>query len=237
MIPSDEQSNSHEILADIMTVVVMIFLIFVLLLALTAGSKIAIESNENAFTGGNQRPTLFLMGSRYTNNKEQTRAIVTTMALDSFIGGQSKNFVDTQLPEPEGILVFIDPGEAVYRDKAYSAIQIANKNPNIDRNIVVKEGGESYNATTDYAFLWDLITSVWGHSQEYFSRTIPQSSRITRRAAVYYESISQDPKRIVVGHHTIYIDDDLFFRFFFCFSSESCHIDGRFYLPRRVFCK
>lgn len=210
MIPLDEYSSSHEILADIMTVVVIIFLVLVLLLALSAGSKLAVETSDNTFTGGNQRTILFVNSAMYTNSAGKSNLSFAHMDLNSFIGGQGQSFQDETLPFPEGILIFIEPGEARYQDSKYSAIQIVHENPNIERTInIIDIDGQNYQGKPDSDAFWSLITSVWGHTKDYFSTTLPPSAKITDRANVYYESVSGETNQIVVGHHTITINEEL----------------------------
>ena len=192
-------NSTHEIMTDLMIVVLIIFMLIVVALSLDIHNKINIISRENTFSGGKTQPLMLVSPVKYSSREE-----IAIYPQSVFYSGDKEASVMAISPASfANLLSFIDYGEIIDEGRTLPLINISmyGKDANVNINYFDSMSGET--GVLKPAILTSLLQSVWpGYG---FGKT-PENYffKVNKRAKIYFESDeSNGQKTIVIGHYAI----------------------------------
>lgn len=196
-------NSTHEIMTDLMIVVLIIFMLIVVALSLDVHNKINIISKDNTFSGGKNQPILVVSPVKY-----KTREEIAIYPQSVFYSEDKKASVMAISPTSFiNLLSFIDYGEIIDNDRTLPLINISlyGTGTNININYFNAETRETGVLKPD--ILKGLLKHVWP-GYEFGQTPANYFFKVTKRARVFFESDDVDGKKsIVIGHYAIDISD------------------------------
>ena len=203
-------NSTHEIMTDLMMVVLIIFLLIVVALSLDVHNKINIVSQDNTFSGGRTQPVLIVSPIRYSKNNKiaiYPQSILYTNSKEtSVIAASPASFA--------GLLAFIDYGEINDNGRKRPLLNLHLYGRDTQDNISYEDSYNGENGTLDIKMLENILRTVWPDyqfseaSEDYFFN-------VTKRAKVYFETdVVNGKKSIIIGHYVIDITDTSMDSFF-----------------------
>ncbi|MBU2651872.1 MAG: hypothetical protein KKA81_13160 [Bacteroidetes bacterium] len=196
-------------MADLMMIILIIFLLIIVSLILSVSTHLNIVSKESTYSGGFQRPSLIADAIIGDSKKSYIFTYQLNYEKDILVSADVECKFSPQMFA--NLLAFVDPGEIIYKDRKLPMLTIRNKNYEFETtpdSFEVLDSGkikiwkDGISGFIDNSIMWGVIKSIWPEfDADDFRIPIAGRFQVNQRPQIYYESIEKgDQKQIIIGH-------------------------------------